>query len=140
MTPFENLLSRLMGVKKRSSEQWSARCPAHDDRSPSLSVREAPDGRVLLNCWAGCSAQAVLSSVGLSFEDLYPEKLQSAGPVKPRRLIGATQALELLQNEAIFLTVVAGDMAKGKPIPTQTAERVALAAGRIAVIAEETKR
>jgi hypothetical protein len=36
-------------------------CPAHDDRNPSLSVRRAPDGRVLVHCFAGCSLDAVLA-------------------------------------------------------------------------------
>jgi putative DNA primase/helicase len=34
---------------------WVARCPAHDDRTPSLSIRETHEGRVLLKCFAGCS-------------------------------------------------------------------------------------
>jgi hypothetical protein len=34
---------------------WMARCPAHRDRTPSLSIREADDGRLLLKCFAGCS-------------------------------------------------------------------------------------
>lgn len=36
-------------------------CPAHSDRRPSLSLADAPDGRLLLNCKAGCSFEAVIS-------------------------------------------------------------------------------
>ena len=47
------LLSRLDGVKKTGHGQWIARCPAHEDRSPSLSIAEKDD-RVLVHCHAGC--------------------------------------------------------------------------------------
>ena len=50
---------------------WCARCPAHDDRVPSLSVTAGPDGRVLLHCHAGCTPEAVVGAVGLSMADLY---------------------------------------------------------------------
>ena len=36
-----------------------ARCPAHDDRKPSLSIRDADDGKVLVRCHAGCDQARV---------------------------------------------------------------------------------
>ena len=39
---------------------WMARCPAHDDRKPSLSVDEARDGKVLVCCHTGCEQDAVI--------------------------------------------------------------------------------
>src|SRR5690348_14131485 len=38
-----------------------ARCPAHDDHTPSLSIRDAADGHVLLKCHTGCSQNAVIA-------------------------------------------------------------------------------
>ena len=35
------ILDRLDGVRPTGDGRWIARCPAHDDRSPSLSIREA---------------------------------------------------------------------------------------------------
>lgn len=52
----------------------SARCPAHDDRNPSLSVTEEADGKVLINCHAGCSTEDVLAVLGLTWMDLWPAK------------------------------------------------------------------
>ena len=63
--PIDLLLDRLTGVKQTRPDRWQARCPAHDDRSPSLAVTETPDGTILIKCWAGCSAADV---VGAAFE------------------------------------------------------------------------
>lgn len=55
--------------------QAYARCPAHEDRKPSLSVtwREDADkgGRTYVHCQTGCDARAVLAALGLGFSDLY---------------------------------------------------------------------
>jgi len=59
---------------KRSGGEWKARCPAHDDRSPSLSIGEGDDGRALINCHAGCDATDVVASLGLEMRDLMPPR------------------------------------------------------------------
>ena len=65
------LLDRLEKVTDRGGGHFMACCPAHDDRNPSLSVRETND-RVLVHCFAGCSAGQVVAAAGLSLADLYP--------------------------------------------------------------------
>ncbi len=40
-----------------------ARCPAHDDSTPSLSIREARDGKLLVHCHAGCEQTAVIAAL-----------------------------------------------------------------------------
>ncbi len=52
--PLDVVLDRLDRVK-RNGARWSARCPAHPDKTPSLSIGTGDDGRVLLTCWAGCT-------------------------------------------------------------------------------------
>jgi hypothetical protein len=52
--------------------KFTARCPVHDDRSPSLSVREGADGRALIWCHAGCATEAVIAALGLQWADLHP--------------------------------------------------------------------
>lgn len=54
-----------------------ARCPAHKDDRPSLSVSEGADGRVLLHCHAGCEAPAIAEALGLSMRDLFPSQQRS---------------------------------------------------------------
>jgi putative DNA primase/helicase len=65
----EVLLDRLDGVRRAGPDSWMARCPAHPDRNPSLSI-SVKDGRVLVHCFAGCAAEAVLEAVGLTWKDL----------------------------------------------------------------------
>src|SRR5438105_11788161 len=50
--PVDNVLSRLEKVKQ-AGRGWVARCPAHDDRNPSLSITVGRDAQVLLYCHAG---------------------------------------------------------------------------------------
>ncbi len=56
---------------RRSGGGWIARCPAHRDNSPSLSVRAGRDGRVVVHCWAGCATADVLRAVGLAWADVF---------------------------------------------------------------------
>ena len=72
------ILSRLQGVKGGHG-QWTARCPAHDDRQNSLSVGEGKDGRVLLRCHAGCDVDRIAAALGVTKSDLFPDKPQKEG-------------------------------------------------------------
>ena len=69
------LLARLDGVR-RSGNGWTARCPAHEDRTASLSIAEGDDGRVLVHCFAGCNTMDVLGAVGMMLGDLFPERVR----------------------------------------------------------------
>ena len=70
-TPLDLVLSKLSNAKKNSNG-WSARCPAHDDNRPSLSVSQGDDGRALVHCHAGCKTEAVVAAIGLTMKDLMP--------------------------------------------------------------------
>ncbi len=70
-SPIDRVLGHLQGVR-RSGPGYMARCPHHDDRQASLSIKEGDDGRVLLHCHAGCGTADVVVSAGLSFPDLFP--------------------------------------------------------------------
>lgn len=53
--------------------RWQGLCPAHEDRTPSLSIRLTPEGTVLLHCFAGCPTESVLAALGLEWKALFPE-------------------------------------------------------------------
>ena len=57
----QDIASALNG--RQSGAGWSARCPAHDDRNPSLSIDEGDDGRPLVRCHTGCSQEAVIDAL-----------------------------------------------------------------------------
>jgi putative DNA primase/helicase len=71
------LLGRLEGVQSKGN-YWMARCPAHDDRTQSLSVSKGADGRVLVKCHAGCAFDAVVRSVGLEPQHLFAPRADRA--------------------------------------------------------------
>lgn len=50
---------------------FATRCPAHDDRTPSLSVSIGDDGAPIFHCHGGCTPAAVLAALGLSWQDVY---------------------------------------------------------------------
>ena len=70
--PVELVLGHLEKVKKTGAG-WTARCPAHDDRNPSLSITEGDDGRVLLKCHAGCDLDAICRAMDVQPKDLFVE-------------------------------------------------------------------
>lgn len=129
----EYILNRLQGVRKRTADQWSARCPAHDDKGPSLSIRELDDGRMLLHCFAGCDVADVVAAVGLELDSLFPP-----GPPdykirherKPR-LVTLQQALEICAIESLTVYMIAADIARGQ---SPDLNRLALATARIQAV------
>jgi hypothetical protein len=67
------LLPLLEGVRPRGSGKWIGRCPAHQDKSPSLTIAEGDRG-LLLKCWAGCTLEKITGALGLRISDLFFEK------------------------------------------------------------------
>lgn len=57
----------------KSTSGYMARCPAHEDHSPSLSVAEGEGGKLLVKCLAGCATEDVTKALGLKMADLFPD-------------------------------------------------------------------
>lgn len=68
----ERITSRLEAVKTTGPGQWMGRCPAHEDRNPSLSIRQIGN-RARVHCFAGCDDVDVLAALGLQVRDLWDE-------------------------------------------------------------------
>lgn len=109
----DSFLAKLDKVRATGKASWIACCPAHDDRSPSLTISEADDGRVLVHCFAGCPVENVVSAVGLSLSDLMPESINSH-VVSPKKLrVPPMDILRALAFHATVISIAACDMGKG---------------------------
>jgi hypothetical protein len=86
-----SLLAEMLRARRAGSGRWMAKCPAHDDSSASLSIREGREGRVLMHCFAGCALTTILETVGLRMADLFagpqpsPEQVRNAARERERR-------------------------------------------------------
>lgn len=124
------LLSRLDKVKPTGQGRWVARCPAHDDKGPSLAVRELDDGRVLVHCFAGCDVLSIVGAVSLDISDLFPPRpMERARP--ERRPFPAADVLRCVAYDALTIAVAGAGMVRGESHTAADQSRLVGAAGRI---------
>lgn len=122
------LLSRLDGVRATGTDQWVARCPAHDDRDPSLSIAEKDD-RVLIHCHAGCYVNEVVDAVGLNITDLFPPRQDRGKPVRRRP---DYRGMWLLSKHAFWVLAIAtAALEQNRPLNEKDLESVRQARARI---------
>ena len=135
----EVVLARLEGVRSTVPHRWIARCPAHQDKSPSLAIADGEDGRVLLHCFGGCDTEAVLSAIGLTMSDLFPQRLEGRAP--SRRQIPASDLLRLAAADITLIAVIVADwMAASAPPSEEHWQVFARAAARVGRIRDELAR
>ncbi len=126
----EALISRLDGVKETGPGKYVARCPAHEDRSPSLAIKDCGDGRILLHDFAGCETEDVLAALGLTFADVMPERIGAEHLYKPeRQRFDARQVLECVSHEVMVVCLIAEKY--GNIVDDEDSERLVLACSRI---------
>ena len=110
----QRVLNKLERFRQVRPGQWMARCPAHEDGNPSLSVKEAPDGVVLLYCFGGCTQQAVVAALGMEMANLYPEKpSRYASGRRPPRVIKTTRYGIRDRNGELMAVHLRHDMSDG---------------------------
>jgi hypothetical protein len=122
------LLARLSKVKGRNGS-WTACCPAHNDKSPSLAIREE-SGKVLVHCFGGCEVSAIVGALGMDMTDLFPPS-EPKYPPAPKVKFFATDLLRVIRMEARIVAIAAYDMGKGKALPQPDLARLQLACQRI---------
>lgn len=127
----ELLLSRVKKVRRTAGNSWVACCPAHEDRSPSMTVKDVGDGRVLIHCFAGCDVESILGAVGMDWSDILPESPIDHHIAPVRGKIFPNDALKVIQNEVRLVMVAAYDMRRGKSLSNQDMKRLETAMERI---------
>jgi hypothetical protein len=125
------LLDRLERLRHTGSGRWIARCPAHEDKSPSLSIRALDDGRVLINCFAGCEPGDVLSAIGLTMSDLFPERLREHSYAASHSSIPAADLLIALDHELTVSVLILEDVVTRRTVNAGQVQRLCQAAARV---------
>ena len=134
----KHLLSCLEGVRQTGSQRWMARCPAHDDKHPSLSIAETSDGTVLLKCFAGCSVTDITNALGIGLSQLFPARLTRHHGHVIRRPFLRQDVFALLRSEAGIIWLIARDMHAKREISERDYERLCQAVTKLERIAEST--
>ena len=88
-------------------------CPAHNDKSPSMHIKLEGDGKILINCKAGCGTYEILRSVGLDWVDVMPESPTHHRQKPRKQVLYASEALELIHYESMIVAATAISMRNG---------------------------
>jgi putative DNA primase/helicase len=108
-TPVERLIE-LTGAKPNGEKNFLGKCPAHDDRTPSLSIKEGANGQALVKCFAGCSPAAICAAIGLTVRDLFPESYNGKTPVS----VGSTAPVSPYPDKKVIVATYDYRDADGK--------------------------
>ena len=127
----DNIIQHLDKVKK-TGKGYQARCPAHEDTGPSLSLREGDDGRVLLHCHAGCATAAVVAALGLTIADLFPASDKPRRP-PPAPGVSRRELHAAADFERSILFILRCDVKRGKAISQTDMQRGHVARQRVAL-------
>ena len=124
MSAADTILAQCKRVRETGRGSWIACCPAHEDRNPSMTVRELPDGMVLVHCFSGCSVESITSACGMKLGDLFPEGAKTERHGTARAHFPVLDVLLMVEHEMNVVQIVADDIAAGRQLNRDDAERV----------------
>ncbi len=141
ISPVEHFKA-LKGARKGSKGWWSACCPAHADKGPSLGFIEHQNGNVGFVCRAGCDKESILAAMGITWADVFAESMSAESRVLYHRrnleqererlnyLVGIAKAdpaalreeeIPLVAQSAARLDAIEAEL---KAVPVRTVEQV----------------
>ena len=124
------------GVRETGNGQYSCRCPAHEDKSASLGIKEGDGNRILLNCFAGCDVKSILESAGLEWKDILPDnQLYQAEKHK----FNPFAVLKMIRDEVLIIGLASADIRKGKPLSDKDHNRLLEAVANVRDAYSKTK-
>jgi hypothetical protein len=124
----EAILNRFDNVKKVGSEQYSCRCPSHNDKNNSLGIKQDGD-KILFNCFAGCNVKSILDTVGLKWKDIMPNDNEMDMQIK--KTFNPYAVLKMLRDEVLLVGLCSASIRKGKPLNDVDHNRLMLAVSNI---------
>lgn len=121
------ILNRLDKVRQSGPDKWTACCPAHDDKSPSLTIKDTGD-RILIHCFAGCPLSEIVAAIGMDLRDLFAD---SKAPRHIAPGISRRKLFDALELELLILAQCAHKRAQGETISDNDTERELIAWKRV---------
>ena len=130
------LLSRLERVRAKGDSSWTALCPVHNERTPSLSIKLLPDGTVLMHCFGcGANGQQVAEALGIPLSDLFPPRPHDTpdGPGRRGPYTGNTRnLLAAAVHEALIVVIAMEDVwRRGEKRSLEDEDRIVKAVKRL---------
>ena len=124
-----DILSKLKKVTTKKNDTWMACCPAHKDNSPSLSISQASDGKILLYCFAGCSIEEITDALGIDLSELFPNSHFNRSDYYHE--LKQSQYKEILASEKLIVAIADAEILRNKQLNSKDTARHALALSRI---------
>jgi hypothetical protein len=124
-----NILSKLKKVVTKPNDTWMACCPAHQDKSPSLSISQSNDGKILLYCFAGCSIEEITDALGIDLSQLFPDSHFNRSEYYHQ--LKQSQYKEILSNEKMIVAIAEAEVKRNQELGSKDRARHLLALSRI---------
>lgn len=148
MSAFNTVLARARKYRRTGPHSAVISCPApgHEDRNPSVTVSETPDGTILMNCRSrGCDFANMVAGLGMEMHEFFPPRLNVTGDFRPalKRITPAGDLLAAVVDEILLSIIVIKDFhswlldGKGAWPDGTTTERLGQAFARIQAAADE---
>jgi hypothetical protein len=123
-----DILDRLEKVKRLSHGKYTACCPVHGDKNPSMSIKEEKDGKILCYCFAcGAKGVDVVGAIGLPVSVLFSEESKSPDRSSWRK----QKLLEEKASDELFLRIYTAWEEAGKVISWADQKRYKVAVNRL---------
>ncbi len=135
----DQLFTRLEKIRRTGDGKWLACCPAHNDKTPSLAIKQTEDGKILIHCFAGCDVESIVSSIDLSLADLMPDNPTYKKGSKPPKF-NKYELFDRMVYESIILCIAIRQLINKEALTTEDQKRVLKAEQTIDDIARECRR
>jgi len=127
----EHFLMSLEKVRKSGEGSWTACCPNHKDNSPSLSISDGGDGRILVHCFGGCPVGDVVASAGFTLADLMPENVGYHHKTQEKVKFNPYDVLRLLSDDLTHGLLLCKAVQRGDVLNKHESLQLAKIIGRI---------